>query len=214
MITNKKKLLKNYLSILNFNVLLEQKGISKNFYTLILKNKLKMLNIIKIINYLKFLINFLNSQYKKENNFLFVVSKLHHSLFKFYQSRFYFSYISNKWSGGTLTNFITIKKQIDIFNQYNIDSTYTKKEKNILENKKKKFIRAFEGLSGIKTLPNIVIFLGNDINIMAIKECLNLGIIPITISKINKNSFISPYTIPINQNSELFLEFFLDKIFN
>lgn len=214
MITNKKILLKNYISLLNSNVLLEQKELPKNFYTLILKNKLKILNIIKIINYLKFLINFLNSQYKKENNFLFVVSKLHHSLFKFYQSRFHFSYINNKWSGGTLTNFITIKKQIDIFNQYSIDSTYTKKEKNILENKKKKFIRSFEGLSGIKTLPNIVIFLANDINAMAIKECLNLGIIPITILKQNKNSFISPYTIPITQNSELFLEFLLDKIFN
>lgn len=214
MISYKKSLIKKYINLLSSNILINKKKISKNFYTLILKNKFIILDIIKTAQYLEFLVRFLNSQYRKNEHFLFTISKTHSLLFKSYQSKFTYSYIDNRWSGGILTNFLTIKKQIDIFQNYNINPTYTKKEKNLLKNKKEKFMSIFEGFSNIKKLPNIVIFLANNTNLMAIKECINLGIIPITTLNLNKNFSISPYIIPINQNSEMFIEFLLNEVFS
>lgn len=213
MISYRKNLIKKYINFLGYNVLINKKKVSKNFYTLVLKNKLVMLNIIKTVRYLEFLINFLSSQYKKKEHFLFTIPKVYNSLFKFYQSKFIYSYIDNKWSGGTLTNFLTIKRQIDIFQNYNINPAYTKKEQNLLKNKKEKFMNIFEGFSNIKKLPNIVIFLSDNTNLMAIKECISLGIIPITMLNLNKSFSLSPYIIPINQSSEMFIKFLISEIF-
>jgi len=86
------------------------------------------------------------------------------------------SYITERWLGGTLTNFKNILERIKYYNKLIADresgalNKYTKKERVLLDKKIEKMRMLFEGISKMTELPGIVIVLDPQVNQIAVLE--------------------------------------------
>ena len=69
-------------------------------------------------------------------------------------------YVNERWIGGTLSNFVEIKKRITELENYQKDSLegaldkYTKKERVVMAKKMEKLARYYTGLLGLKKTPD------------------------------------------------------------
>lgn len=98
-------------------------------------------------------------------------------------------FVTNRWLGGMLTNWVTIKscintlenldKEEDTFNKL------TKKESLIIKKRKLKLEKNLSGIRNMKKVPDAVIIIGQNKEMNAVKECIKLGIPTITILDTN-----------------------------
>lgn len=61
-------------------------------------------------------------------------------------------------------------------------------------------------------LPNIVIVIGQKKEMIAIKECLKLGIVLITITDTDSDPLLTDYFVPANDDSILSVGFILNEL--
>jgi len=116
-------------------------------------------------------------------------------------------YVNQRWLGGMLTNFVTIKKSIDKLNrieEMSTDGTYqqiTKKEALRLEKKKTKLNR---NLGGIKTMPGFpaaVFVVDTKREAIAVKEARKLGVPVIAVVDTNCDPDLVDHIIPGNDDA-------------
>ncbi len=168
--------------------------------------------------------NILQKISKNNKIILFVgTDKLSSPLISFYAKKCNSFYINYRWLGGLLTNWITIKEQINRLNFLE----YSEKSGDFDNLDKKKFIkiqkeiinlrRIFNGIKNMEKLPDIVIFANQLENKLAIKECIKLGIPVISLVNTNSDPDLIPFPIPANTESLAALNFifeFLTKKIN
>lgn len=75
-----------------------------------------------------------------------------------------------------------------------------------------KLKKYFSGIKNISTLPNIVIVIGQKKEIIAVKECLKLGVTLITITDTDCDPLLTDYFIPANDDSVLSVGFILNEL--
>ncbi|MEE2620935.1 MAG: 30S ribosomal protein S2 [Chloroflexota bacterium] len=115
-------------------------------------------------------------------------------------------YVNQRWLGGMLTNFPTMKSRVDTLKTIettvsNADSkTNTKKELQVLATKAKKLKKFFGGLVGIEKLPDLVFLVDTEMEINAVNEAKKLGI-PI-VAIVDTNSDPSGIDVPIPGNDD------------
>lgn len=115
-------------------------------------------------------------------------------------------YISERWLGGMLTNFRTIKRTIDKFNEYETKkesgllNTLHKKEALALERKMEKMERVLGGVKNLKSLPDLLYIVDIKREYIAAHEANILGI-PI-IAIVDTNTDPDMITIPIPANDD------------
>nr|YP_009144907.1 ribosomal protein S2 [Euglenaria anabaena]AKJ83354.1 ribosomal protein S2 [Euglenaria anabaena] len=116
-------------------------------------------------------------------------------------------YVTQRWLGGMLTNWSTIKTCIDnlqFLTKQELDgslSRLTKKESLILRKRKAKLEKYFAGIKNMKSLPDVVILVGQIREINAVKECLKLSIPLVSILDTNCDPTLTDYIIPGNDDS-------------
>ena len=116
-------------------------------------------------------------------------------------------YIVERWLGGTLTNFSTIKKSIKRLkllekegaSLYN--STITKKETQMLNRERLKLADQHRGIKDMRRLPDAVIVVDANYEETAIKEAKSLDIPVVAIVDTNTDPLIIDYPIPANDDS-------------
>lgn len=116
-------------------------------------------------------------------------------------------YVTQRWLGGTLTNFKNIRKSIKKMNDYEkaiTDGTinnYTKKEQLLMQKEFEKLQKFYGGIGNMRNIPNVLIVLDpvNDIN--AIMEARKLSIPVIALANTNADPSLVDYIIPINNHS-------------
>lgn len=120
-------------------------------------------------------------------------------------------YVDNRWLGGTLTNWSTVKKTLKTLEKLdNIESNkeffqkLARNEQLNITRKKAKISKLFKGLVNLKNnKPGAILVLDANQNDMAIKEADNMNIPVITLT--NTNTLALPknlnYTIVTNINS-------------
>ena len=116
-------------------------------------------------------------------------------------------YINEKWVGGFLTNFDQVKKSITLYK--NFDKSYGNfvKENNIYFPKYNKIKQRFQGVSNMKTIPDLIFLVqanDNDLIINEAKRC-NIPIISFVDSNINLNPDTITYSIPVNDDNITFI---------
>jgi len=117
------------------------------------------------------------------------------------------SYINQRWLGGMLTNWITLKHRIaDLKNLENQEAIHNfdllpKKEAAVLRQKLTKLRIYLNGVKEMKQLPDVVIIIDQEAEITAIKECKALGIPIISIVDTNSNPDLIDLPIPGNDDS-------------
>jgi len=115
-------------------------------------------------------------------------------------------FVNQRWLGGMLTNFSTMKSRVDTLK--NIESTVsaadsktnTKKELQVLATKAKKLKKFFGGLVGIEKLPDVIYLVDTEMEINAVNEAKKLGI-PI-IAIVDTNSDPSGIDVPVPGNDD------------
>lgn len=126
-------------------------------------------------------------------------------------------YLSYRWLGGMLTNWMTIQKRIEQLKYLeNIQSssellkTMSKKEQSKLYREIFKLQRLFTGIKDMKSLPDVIIFADQDKDILGVYETLKLGIPAIAIIDCESNPDLVAYPIPANNKSIFSIEFMMD----
>lgn len=126
-------------------------------------------------------------------------------------------YIIERWLGGTLTNFSTIKKSIKRLKILEKDSSsiyanLTKKEIGQLQREKIKLADLHRGIKDMRHLPSALFVVDANHEKIAVNEAKCLGVPTFGIVDTNTNPFIVDYPIPANDDSIKTIKLLLDYI--
>lgn len=116
-------------------------------------------------------------------------------------------YVTNRWMGGTLTNFVTIQKSIDrlkkleaMFADGSINR-YQKKEKLLLEREMHKLEESLGGIKNMDRLPQLAFIIDPHREEIAVKECRKLGIPIVAVTDTNCDPDNIDFIIPGNDDA-------------
>ncbi len=129
-------------------------------------------------------------------------------------------YINNRWLGGMLTNFTTIKKSIlrlKKIEKMEVDGTFeslTKKEVSKLVKEKDKLEKNLGGIKDMKTLPGVIFIIDTRKEAIAVAEARRIGIPIIAVVDTNCNPEGITYPIPGNDDAIRAITLFTQIIAN
>ncbi len=127
-------------------------------------------------------------------------------------------YVANRWIGGTLTNFIEIRKRIarleDLMTKKESGELdiYTKKERGILDLEIEKLTKRFWGIMKVKRLPGAIFVVDSEKEEIAVAEARKAGIPVMSLSGSDCDISMIDYPIVANDSAGQSIEFFLNKI--
>lgn len=129
-------------------------------------------------------------------------------------------YINNRWLGGMLTNFTTIKKsllRLKKLEKMEIDGTFenlTKKEISQLQKEKAKLEKNLGGIKEMKDLPGIIFIIDTHKEQIAVAEANRMGIPIVAVVDTNCNPEGITYPIPGNDDAIRAITLFTQIIAN
>jgi small subunit ribosomal protein S2 len=116
-------------------------------------------------------------------------------------------YVTNRWLGGTLTNFRTIQKRIKYLNSLETmeqDGSFDvlpKKEVAGLKKEKEKLLANLEGIKAMRRTPNAVVVVDPKFEHNAVKEAKKLNIPVFALLDTNADPADATYGIPSNDDA-------------
>ena len=128
------------------------------------------------------------------------------------------SVVTERWLGGTITNFGQIKKSIDNLSDIKAKlasgyyAKYTKKERLLIEREKERLERFFGGITTLKSMPDMVIVVDIRKEITAIKEATRKGVTTIGFVDTNADPNLVDFPIPMNDDATKAIELVLGYI--
>lgn len=129
-------------------------------------------------------------------------------------------YINNRWLGGMLTNFTTIKKsllRLKKIEKMEVDGTFenlTKKEVSALQKEKSKLEKNLGGIKEMKELPGALFIIDTHKEQIAVAEARRMGIPIIAVVDTNCNPEGIDYPIPGNDDAIRAISLFTSIIAN
>lgn len=129
-------------------------------------------------------------------------------------------YVNNRWLGGMLTNFSTIKKSLQRLKKIEkmeIDGTFdnlTKKEVSQLQKEKAKLEKNLGGIKEMKELPGAVFIIDTHKEQIAVAEARRMGIPIIAVVDTNCNPEGIDFPIPGNDDAIRAISLFTSIIAN
>jgi small subunit ribosomal protein S2 len=128
-------------------------------------------------------------------------------------------YVHNRWLGGTLTNFTTIRQSIDrlrkieeMENDPKIVDALTKKEMLGLTREKAKLEQALGGIKTMRKLPDAIFVIDPKQEEIAVKEARKLGIPVIAVIDTNCDPDMVDYKVPGNDDAIRAIRLFCSSI--
>jgi small subunit ribosomal protein S2 len=115
-------------------------------------------------------------------------------------------FVTNRWMGGTLTNFETIKKSLAKFKKYQaMDASgelakFSSKEESAIRREMARMSRNFDGISGLTALPRAMFVIDTSYEEIAVAEAKRMKI-P-SIGLVDTNSDPTQLTHPIPGNDD------------
>jgi small subunit ribosomal protein S2 len=116
-------------------------------------------------------------------------------------------FVTERWLGGILTNFQTIRQQIRRLKELergqeeNAFEFYTKKEQLLLDRERMKLEKYFSGLKDLGRLPGAIFVVDAKREVIAVREANRLGIPVIAIADTNADPDRIDYPIPGNDDA-------------
>ncbi|MDR2572874.1 MAG: 30S ribosomal protein S2 [Desulfovibrio sp.] len=116
-------------------------------------------------------------------------------------------HVTNRWMGGTLTNFVTIRNSVErlkklesMFADGSINR-YQKKEILLLEREMHKLEGALGGIKNMDRLPQMAFIIDPNREDIAVKECRKLGIPIVAVTDTNCDPDVIDHIIPGNDDA-------------
>ena len=129
-------------------------------------------------------------------------------------------YVNNRWLGGMLTNFATIKKsllRLKKLEKMEVDGTFeslTKKEIASIQKEKAKLEKNLGGIKEMKELPGIIFIIDTHKEQIAVTEARRMGIPIVAVVDTNCNPEGIDYPIPGNDDAIRAITLFTQIIAN
>lgn len=171
------------------------------------KNGIHIIDIQQTIQCLHYAIDIVTKMVREGGTVLFVGTKKQaKDILQREADRCGMYYVVERWLGGTLTNFATIKRSIKRLQQLEKDAdtlyqTLTKKEILRLERERIRLADQHRGIKDMKQLPDVVYVVDGQYEATAIKETRRLEIPVIAIVDSNTDPALIDYPIPANDDS-------------
>ena len=176
-------------------------------YILSQKNGVHIINLETTIKEIDKAITFVKEVVKNNGEILFVGTKKQaQDIVQQEADRCSMFYIVERWLGGTLTNFSTIKKSIKRLKMLEKEGStlydnLTKKETQMLNRERLKLADQHRGIKDMRRLPDALIIVDAQYEDTAIKESKRLDIPVIAIVDSNTDPNKVDYPIPANDDS-------------
>ncbi len=116
-------------------------------------------------------------------------------------------YVTERWLGGTLTNFRTIRsrlkrlEELEAIQKSENFASYSKKMESQLKREKKKIARNLEGIRHMDKLPGVLVVVDVKSEVTALKEAKKLGIPTICLIDTDGDPELADIAIPGNDDS-------------
>lgn len=129
-----------------------------------------------------------------------------------------FPYVSQRWIGGTLTNFATIAKRVERLHVLSRHVTseeftkHTKKEQLLLQRELGDLQEIYGGLDALNALPDAVFICDLDINGIAAREAKRKNIKIFALCDTDINPLGVDYVIPANDDARSSVHYILSKV--
>ena len=183
------------------------------------RNGIYIIDLQKTVRYFRTAYNFLREVSQHGDKVLFVGTKKQAQEAIFEEAaRAGQYYVNNRWLGGMLTNFTTIKRSIDRLKKIDVmaqDGTYdllTKKEVLQLEREKAKLEKSLGGIKAMSRLPGAIFVIDPKKENIAVKEARKLGIPVVAVVDTNCNPEEIDYIIPGNDDAIRAIRLFAQKM--
>ena len=176
-------------------------------YILLEKNGVHIINLESTIEAINKASVFVNEIVSKKGEILFVGTKKQaQDIVQQEADKCGMFYIVERWLGGTLTNFSTIKKSIKRLKMLekegsNLYENLTKKESQMLNRERVKLADQHRGIKDMRRLPDAIIVVDAQYEDTAIREAKRLDIPVIAIVDSNTDPNKVDYPIPANDDS-------------
>ena len=128
-------------------------------------------------------------------------------------------YVHNRWLGGTLTNFTTIRQSIErlrkieeMENDPKVVEALTKKEMLGLSREKDKLEQSLGGIKAMKKLPDAIFVIDPKQEEIAVKEARKLGVPVIAVIDSNCDPDMIDYKVPGNDDAIRAIRLFCSAI--
>lgn len=184
-----------------------------------IRNTINIIDLEKTAEKMKEALRFIKKLVDNDKSILVVGTKVQvQELTKEFAEECGFSYVNERWIGGTFTNFDNISKRIEYLKDLEEKQEegefekYTKKEKAEKEEEIEKLRSKFGGLKEMDGLPDAILILHMKKDDLAVKEALKKDIKIIGIADTNVDPANADYPIPANDDAITSVEYILDKI--
>lgn len=132
-------------------------------------------------------------------------------------------YVTNRWLGGLLTNFATVRNsvkrylELEALRQEGYQTRFTsKKEISKIERERRKLEKNLKGIVRMEKLPDALVVIDTDHEIIAVREAHRLGIPVVGVVDTNGDPDLVDYVVPGNDDAlrsiKLFASAFADAI--
>jgi small subunit ribosomal protein S2 len=185
------------------------------------KNRVDIINLEKTSELLQKATEFVAHLGEGSKNILFVGTKAEaKDAIVSVASSLNMPYVSERWIGGTLSNYSEIKKRIAELEKYQKESKtgelekYTKKERVVLAKKMERLEKYYTGLLTLKKNPEVLIVIDPKKESIAVTEARDLGIPVIALANTDTNIKGIDFPVVGNDGALLSIKFFLNHLKN
>jgi small subunit ribosomal protein S2 len=182
------------------------------------RNGIYIIDLQKTVGMLKEATEFVEELARRNRNILFVGTKRQAQNVVIEEAeRCGQYYVTHRWLGGMLTNFVTIKSSIDRLKELEgrlgeDDSPLTKRELLRLERQRDKLLKNLSGIREMRGLPDAVFVVDPKKESIAVAEANKLGIPVIAIVDTNCDPEEIDFVIPGNDDAIRSIRLFTSKI--
>nr|YP_009394545.1 ribosomal protein S2 [Vertebrata thuyoides]ARW63107.1 ribosomal protein S2 [Vertebrata thuyoides] len=183
------------------------------------RNGIHIIDLVQTAHLLNDACNFVKACSKEGKTFLFLGTKRQAAgIVEREATRSQSFYVNQRWLGGMLTNWITIKSRVARLNELEqkdkdgLIDILPKKEASVVRKELERLRKHLNGIKNMKNLPDLVIVVDQKKETTAIQECIKLGVPTICILDTNCNPEIIDVPIPANDDAIRSIKLVLSKI--
>jgi len=183
------------------------------------RNTTHIINLEKTIEEFNQALNFIKKLISEDKTLLLIGTKIQvKEMLKETAEECGLPYVSERWLGGTFTNFKTIRERVDYFKDLEDKrksgelEKYTKKERADFDKEIRDLETKFGGIKNLEKLPDAIFVLDIRKDDLAIKEARKKGVKVIAIADTNVDPSLADYPIPANDDAISSVKFILEKV--
>jgi len=188
-------------------------------YTYGVRNGIHLIDLVKTRRQLKKAREFLKKASGEKKRILFIGTKRQAAeVVKERAKSSYSFFVVERWLGGILTNWTTVQASLLKLSRLEREekkgswTLLSKKDSSYLRKQLRRLKRYFGGLKGIRTIPDVVVIVGQITELVAVLECHKLNIPVICRLDTDCDPQLVEIGVPINDDSKERINLFLEDL--